>query len=289
MSLETNGWQKRKVVPYAAYMQDDLASLELKLDLEKPVAIQDFVETFAGLGSQFERYLKSQDDKRFADEVGIYVKEVREGSMIAELIPVASTMVSGMDQVIIVRQFSEFYQTRIAPYLKGNRADISSKTELGEVMQAMVAVANGPNGSAELKTVKYENGKRDEKVFISFRTKEAKKAVKTINDHIVEIEGKSSEIVENSLMVFFQSNTKNSEKPGDKAIIESISSKPLAVLYASDLAREKIKGEMVSGDRNIYKLGFFVDLYVTYSNGKPVSYHITAVRDVIDLPDDEDD
>ncbi len=287
MSIETNGWQKRKVVPYAAYMQNDLASLEIRLDLQKPVAIQDFVATFAGLGAQFERYLRSQDDKRFADEVGIYVKEVREGSMIAELIPVATTMVSGMDQVIIVRQFSEFYKTRVQPYLRGRRADIGSKTELGEVMQAVTAVANDPNGSAEFKTVRYEDGKRDVKVFMSFRTKEAKKAIREINEHIVEIEGKASEIVENSLMVFYQSTKKNSEKPGDKAIIESVSDKPLAVLYASDLARQKIKDEMVSGDRNIYKLGFFVDVNIEKKGGRAVAYRITHIHDVIELPDDD--
>ena len=57
------------------------------------------------------------------------------------------------------------------------------------------------------------------------------------------------------------------------------------MVYASDLARERIKSEMLSGDRNIYKLGFFVDVNVATKGGQPVAYRITSVRDVIDLPD----
>ena len=76
------------------------------------------------------------------------------------------------------------------------------------------------------------------------------------------------------------------DKTGEKGIIEDISPRPLAVVYASDLARERIKSEMLSGDRNIYKLGFFVDVNVQMRAGKPVAYRIKSVRNVIELPDD---
>ncbi len=59
MKFETNFWSNRKVVPYARHMQSDRVSLEIKIDLKKPVAIEDFIATFEGFGGQFERYLRA--------------------------------------------------------------------------------------------------------------------------------------------------------------------------------------------------------------------------------------
>ena len=59
------------------------------------------------------------------------------------------------------------------------------------------------------------------------------------------------------------------------------------MVYASDLAKERIKSEMLDGTRNVYKLGFFVDVNVLERSGRPVAYRIKSVRDVIELPDDD--
>ena len=44
---------------------------------------------------------------------------------------------------------------------------------------------------------------------------------------------------------------------------------------------------MLEGERNIYKLGFFVDVNVVTKAGQPVAYRIKAVHDVIEIPDED--
>ncbi|TVP72945.1 MAG: hypothetical protein EA339_04745, partial [Rhodobacteraceae bacterium] len=122
---------------------------------------------------------------------------------------------------------------------------------------------------------------------VQFNTVEAKQAVYEIEGQFREIAAVTDFDHENKLLTFYQSNRKDSGKTGEKGVIEDISAKPLAVVYASDLARERIKGEMLDGERNIYKLGFFVDVNVATRAGQPVAYRIKAVRDVIELPDDD--
>ena len=61
---------------------------------------------------------------------------------------------------------------------------------------------------------------------------------------------------------------------------------PRAVVYDSQLAAERIKHEIGQGDTSIFKLGFFVDCYVEKLRGRPVACRVTAVRNIISLPDD---
>ena len=103
------------------------------------------------------------------------------------------------------------------------------------------------------------------------------------------MEAKAYEIKKNVLMVFWQSNLKEADigkRSGEKVLIEDVTRTPLAIVYDSDLAEEKIKGIIRDGDQNIYKLGFYVTCRVERLNDRPVAYRISEVHDVIELPDD---
>ncbi len=90
-------------------------------------------------------------------------------------------------------------------------------------------------------------------------------------------------------MIFTRSDIGTAQvgKPsGERVKIEEISAKPLALIYASDLAEQRIKHEIREADDNVYEKGFVVDVNVRSSNGKPAAYAVTHVHQVIDLPDD---
>lgn len=76
------------------------------------------------------------------------------------------------------------------------------------------------------------------------------------------------------------------KRTGERALIESIYGKALSVLYASDLARERIQHELRVAPYP-FNLLFDVDVNVEISRGKPVAFRVVAVHDVTDAPDDE--
>jgi hypothetical protein len=91
------------------------------------------------------------------------------------------------------------------------------------------------------------------------------------------------------LMVFTRSDVNSVEvgrRSGERVKIESLLEKPLALMYGSKLAEERIKYEIREGDDNIYKKGFVVDVNVQTLNGKPVAYSVTNLHQVISLPDE---
>jgi hypothetical protein len=76
------------------------------------------------------------------------------------------------------------------------------------------------------------------------------------------------------------------KRTGERVKIEELSSRDLPLIYASDLAEQRIKHEVREADDNVYKKGFVVDVNVQLVSGKPAAYRITNVHQVIDLPSD---
>ena len=92
-------------------------------------------------------------------------------------------------------------------------------------------------------------------------------------------------------MVFTQTNTKSSplgKRSGELVTVEKISHRPLPLVYASQMAEDRIKHEITVEPDNVYKKGFVVDLNVDQRAGKPIAYSVMNVHQVIDLPDDEE-
>lgn len=274
--------------PYSKLMEKDGVSIVFNLDLSQPIEISDFVAAFAGLGGQFERHIKKEHPD-LEGEVKVYVKEVRKGSIEAELIPLAyNTIITALDHHQIAVKFVKSLAKKVGVFrANGGRLENATKTELNEIIDTLAAVANDPDGKATVSAVHYKKTKTTTEFSMEMTASEARGAVKEIDAQMKEIEHVGDVDYMGMLLTFYQSNLKDAEKTGEKGIIEDVSPKPLAVVYASELARERIKSEMVSGDRNIYKLGFFVDVNVQTRNGKPVAYRIKAVSDVIELPEDD--
>lgn len=270
-------------------MDNGGSAVVVTLKLAEPVEISDFVATFAGLGGQFERFIRSEHPD-LEGSVKVYVKEVRKGSMEAVMViaSVYPQVMAVVDHLMIGTEFVKRVGRGISAFSQpGGRLPQATRSELSEIVDTVMATANDPDGRAAIKSVSYT--KQGEKVAfaVEFDTAEARQAVQEIAGQFREIAKVTDFDHENKLLTFFQSNRKDSGKTGEKGVIEDISPKPLAVVYASDLARERIKGEMLSGDRNIYKLGFFVDVNVATRLGQPVAYRIKAVHEVIELPDND--
>ena len=272
---------------YVRLMEDGGAAVVVTLDLAQPVEIHDFIATFAGLGGQFERFVRAERPE-LDGEVKVYIKEVRKGSMEALMIigTYYPQVITAIDHIQITSGFVRHVARVINVFrTPGGRLAHAGKTELTEIVDTVMATANDPDGRASIKAISYAKDGEKTDFSVEFNSIEARMAVEQIEGQFREIAKVTDFDHENKLLTFYQSNRKDSGKTGEKGIIEDISAKPLAVVYASDLARERIKSEMLSGDRNVYKLGFFVDVNVATKGGQPVAYRITSVRDVIDLPE----
>ena len=272
---------------YSTLVEQSKSYLTITLDLEQPVEIQDFAAFFSGLGSQFDRFLLSEHP-RMKGKAQMYVKEVRKGSIIADLVPNIPDLVGYMDNVLIVGGFGALFSKRVRKAITGQFIDGASRPEIEEIGKTVRSLSKDSKGTLKIESVELKNGIWNKDVLIKFDTADARKAEATLDRQKKELEAVDNSDYKRVLMIFERSRKSDTDiaKPtGELVIIEEINEKPKALIYGSEMIEQQIKHEIREADDNIYKKGFMVDVNTRMRAGRVVGYTVGAIHQVIDLPD----
>lgn len=223
---------------YAGAMAHAQAVLALRIDTKDPIEISDFVGAFTSLAEEYRRQIR-QEYPDASEESRIYVKEVRTGSYEADLVPclvMAAPFIAQMDQVLIVEQFVRTWGGRISALVSGNLEGWKpGKGELATWANATVAIARDPEASSTLEAATFEDGNRNVRAAFKFSTPEARDAQKTIDAEYRKLESPSDADHKRKLMVFTRTDVGDAaigKRSGERVVIEEISEKPLALMYA---------------------------------------------------------
>jgi hypothetical protein len=277
---------------YADRMYDSDPHLILKIDTKQPIELGEFVSTFVALGSQYERFHDLEHPEGRGD-AKFYIREVRAGSIIAELVPYAvgipalGAVMAGIKHANDLIKFVDNLSDKLKPYFKphGRTAD-ASKGEVADFLKTVQAVAHDEKGSLSLAV--YESGQK--RVSFGFTTREAVQAEGNLLEHRAELEATTAADYERVILRFVRPSAeagKPGQKGGERAIIDKISPYARPLLYASDLAERRMKHELIEAEGNVFRLLFDVDVNVELSaTGKPLAYRITAVHAVVDGDED---
>lgn len=268
----------------------------MRISTRNPIEIGDFVSAFTALGNEYERFIRVHRPD-LAPEARIYVREVRSGSIEAELIPMAlagaAVMLNSMEQILILEQFVRLYGGRLTAFFRpGGRLANATKSELVDFMDQVLAVANDADGTAEIEAVEFRDGQRKVRAAIQFRTPQAKTARTQIVDQRRELQNRTDVDHERVLMHFVRPSIEDvalGKRTGERAVIDKVYPRALPVVYASDLAEQRIRDEMRQSHENVFKKLFDVDVNVELrADGKPMAYRIMAVHTVTDSSDEDD-
>lgn len=278
---------------YGPAMDGGRPYISLKLEVDAPIEVGDFVSAFTSIAAEYNRFARQTQPEADRDAT-LFVSEVRKGSIVAHLIPwlpLLTGSVEGMSAIITVEDFVRRYGTRLSAYLQpGGRAEDVTRGELKDFGEQVAAIAANPGSNLELAAIEIANGVHKAKAAFKFDTGQAREIQERVAEHRRELEHTERVDHERALMVFTQTNVKSpplGKRTGELVSIEAISPTARPLIYASDLAEQRIKHEIVQASDNVYKKGFVVDVNVEARGGKPVAYRVTNLHQVIDLPDDE--
>jgi hypothetical protein len=257
----------------------------LRLETTQPVELGAFVGAFTSLGDEYERFIKATNPE-LAGEPVMLVREVRPGSIVADLLPwiaVAAPFIDAMDKILVVEEFVRVWGARFNALLgRGKGPAPSTRSELRDWSDAVRAIASDPDGRSTLEAAVFEeDGKKKVRAAFSFTTPEARQALAAIENRERELEATVHSDYERVLMHFTRSDIGDAgvgKRSGERVVIDEISEKPLSLIYGSELAEQRIKHEIREADENVYKKGFVVDVNVRSVGGKPVAYAVTNIR-----------
>jgi hypothetical protein len=124
-----------------------------------------------------------------------------------------------------------------------------------------------------------------------FSSDDAREAERQLEAHRQDLEKKGDADHERVLLQFVRPSAefgKPGKKGGERGIIESLHPKAHPILYASEMAEQRIRHELMEVD-HVFRRLFDVDVKVELNaTGKPVAYRITDFHISFDPTDDEE-
>lgn len=272
------------VLPQVHKMMLDAAHIEVVIKNADPIDLLDFTASLTAIAREHEARLKTRLPRVDVDETRLLIVDVRKGSIILELLPILAPIISTAEVTNTAVDFVNHMKSALGQLaVPGGRVQSATTAQLKNMNDTVQTVVNDSSGEMTI-AARYQSGEVIQELVIT------RSDAKAISENAIsqrrELEAKGSDVLDRVLMRLHQSsvdNLKVGRKTSEKGIVERIDLKPRALIYASDLAGQRIKDEILKDEGNPFQKGFIVDLDVETVGGKPQAYRILAVHDVIDL------
>lgn len=254
-------------MPADVLISDDRLTIEIKNT--KPVELGDLTQSLFSLSDEFRRHLEAREPEASAADVKLYVKEIRTGSIIADIVAISPQLFQGFSYINTVISFGKHLKSAY-DYLSGKSDD---KPELDKISyenltRIVEPIAKDHGSQLNLGIV---NGN----VYININSTDANAAQNSARKEIEELREPESSQHEKVLLYWYQARADAASTAGDKGIIESITKRPVKVICATD----SIKLQMILNEENPFKEAYVVDVIVETIKSKPALYKILAVHD----------
>lgn len=281
------GSRRGNRVPQLHRLSDEVPRIVVVIENSEPIDLLDFTSSLTGLAKEHEARMRADNPGLDIEETRLLIMEVRKGSIIMEMLPAFAPIVSTMEITNTAVSFVE-HLTHLAERLRkpGGRLEDPTTAQLKNLTDTVQAVVRDSTGRLSIEA-RYKNGKVLQELIIE------KDDAITIEANSVaqrrELEQAKSVPYPRVLMRLHQSSVENlriGKRTSEKGIVESIDATPRPLIYASDLAGQRIKDEISKADGNPFQKGFVIDLDVETVGGRPRVYRVVEVYDIIDLDED---
>lgn len=266
----------------------------IRLDPGGPIDMAGLGASFAALARMYERQSGAASSED--DTPRLFISKLSNGSVIAEIVPYAVMMgqaVPYMQSAMVVAQFTN----RVGKALKAlageadpAKAAPPSAEDARDIKEFVKPLLARKGANLQIKHARFEKRAADAETVIEYRFEEQElnRAAITIDQLLeapevaVELAPPTTQNLSEVTLFFDQAGRgagKLSGRTGDKAVVPSISPKPLPTYFKADA---DLKSQMVQGDANpLNDAMFVVDVEVQYVGGEPKGYLVEHLHRIV--------
>ncbi len=251
------------------------ATLVYKIDDKQPVELLDLTASLMAIGEQFKKFVRQHGSDVAEDDIRLYIKEVRSGSIIAELVSIAQQYGMIGPDVGWVVQYAE-YLSEAYSYFKGEavaQEPSFDKQDHDRLSQIVDPVAK--DSGAQLNIVANSGVINVNLTLGSTEANAIQNRIRRAQDRLPD---RMTGVHPDQVLYWYQVRDDSADKPGDRAVIPRIYSKPVKVQFAS----EAVKTATIDRPENPFRLLYIVDVDITEIDGKPVLYKVLEVKDTME-------
>ncbi|MDL1988866.1 MAG: hypothetical protein LWX08_14715 [Deltaproteobacteria bacterium] len=254
-------------------MNDDY-KLTIEIKNDKPVELFDLTNSLLGLADEYKRFLARSDGPTAAEEVKLYVKEIKTGSIITDLVANAPYALPFVEHAKTIIDFSQYLDS-IVQFFLGKKAvePTLDKRNIENLSNFVEPVAK--DGASQLNCNTTIHG--NVKMVFNFNSVEANALQNSFRKKMEFLKEPITGLKKNVVLYWYQARNDPKSQAGDKAIIESIFNGPVKAVVD-----ENIKTKMLSGPQNPFQIAYLVDVEVETVNNRPLVYKVQNLHDKYD-------
>lgn len=258
-------------------MQEDSAVLRVEIKNVKPVDLIDLTTSLMALGQSFSDYATAKTGDPLPDNMRLYVKEMKSGSVIAELVTLTEQAQWIAEHIEVLAGFVGNLDD-IMKFFMGKTAELDEKPTRRQAEQVVgIAEPIAKDGGSQLNISVMDGGTVNIHQTIHMTSLDAN-AMQNGARRFLGPALPSNYVAVDQLMVLEQVKNSAKAKTGDRGIIEAITERPVKLRFLGEEAKRKV---LELDHENPLQCAFLVDVEVRSVEGKPMLYRILEVKDVI--------
>ncbi|AOS83178.1 hypothetical protein BIU88_02860 [Chlorobaculum limnaeum] len=257
--------------------------LIIKIDNKRPVELFDLTKSLVSLATQFENYVSKNADSKENREAKLYVKEIKSGSIILELVELASVgMIPFLENMNTVLGFARYCKDAFVYFLQneGEKPELTP-TDYKELSSVLNPIAKDNGSQINLSTT--INGNVE--LHLNLNSTDANALQNIFKKEIeqLKVPEQVDEIKSRVLLTWFQARNDIRSTIGNKGVVEELSKRPLNIIFDND----EIKENMLHGDLNPFTTAYVVDVKIQNVQEKPVAYKIIKLHRYFEIEEDD--
>lgn len=253
--------------------------LVIKIENKRPIELLDLTKSLVSIATQFDSYVDKNADSKENREAKLYVKEIKSGSVILELIELATVgMIPFIENTNTILGFVEYCKKAVNFFLKneGEKPELKP-TDYRDFSTILNPISKDNGSQFNLSTT--INGNVELHLNLSSTDTNALQNIFKKELEQLKIPEQLDDIKPSVLMIWFQARNDLKSTIGNKGVIEEISKKPLNITFETD----EIKEKMLHSDINPFNTVFVVDVKIQTIQDKPIAYKIVKLHAFFDI------
>lgn len=254
--------------------------LTVEIKNKFPVELADLTNALFSFGDQYKRFALTRNEITQEHEAKLYIKEIRTGSIITDLVAYTPLILPVLPVIANVTTVLDFcsYLKKTYDFFLGKPEE---KPSLDKVdCEQLSSIINPVAKDAESQINITYNQNAPINMTININSMEANAVQNKISKYLSDLKEPVTRTFEDVVLYWFQARNSSNSQSGDKAVIESIYSKPVKIIFTND----ELKGKMLFDNDNPFKFAYIVSVSVETVGNLPVAYKLLGYKDKFELP-----
>lgn len=267
--------KSHRITPAMAAKESKL-KLTIEIKNSRPVELIDYAQSMICIGSEYTRFLSSGENAATPDDVKLYVKEVRTGSIITDLVANAPYAIPFIEHADTIFEYAKHLKTLFDWFAgrEDKKPQVIEKVTLQNLSNIVEPVAKDKASQMNIGAV---NVAGDINLTLNISSLDANAIQNAVRREIDGMKEPVTGIHEQVLMYWAQARNQPNNKSGDKARIESIYQGDVKVVFAND----RLKAKMLFDSPYPFSHAYVIDVSVETIEGRPALYKVLEVHDEI--------